>query len=110
HALDRRGERSRPGRSPEPLRGGILPRVFWGGAILVLLSGLAAPLALAEAGSKSVEGSSAQPESGDEAEVSAAKALFLRGREAFRRGRYKAAIEAWEDAYALDPRSELQYN
>src|SRR5699024_10601017 len=30
--------------------------------------------------------------------------------EAFRRGRYKAAIEAWEDAYALDPRSELQYN
>jgi tetratricopeptide (TPR) repeat protein len=39
-----------------------------------------------------------------------ARTLFQRGQAAYETGDYAAAIEAWDQAYALDPRPLLQYN
>ena len=39
-----------------------------------------------------------------------ARALFQQGQAAYQAGEYESAIEAWERAYAMDPRPALQYN
>lgn len=39
-----------------------------------------------------------------------ARELFARGQEQYALGHYESAIDAWEAAYALDPRPALQYN
>jgi hypothetical protein len=39
-----------------------------------------------------------------------ARALFLRGQEAYQHGDYEASVELWAEAYAIDARPALQYN
>lgn len=39
-----------------------------------------------------------------------AKELFVEGRTLYNQGRYEQAIEAWREAYALDPRPVLMFN
>ncbi|MFO0692450.1 MAG: tetratricopeptide repeat protein [Polyangiales bacterium] len=39
-----------------------------------------------------------------------ARALFQQGQAAYASGNYEAAIESWNQAFALDPRPQLQYN
>jgi tetratricopeptide (TPR) repeat protein len=47
---------------------------------------------------------------GAQAEGASARDLFLRGQAAYRQGDYATAAELWSQAYAMDPRPQLQYN
>jgi len=60
---------------------------------LALVVWLLAPVALAQGG-----------DAGD------ARERFLRGQTAYQEGKYDLAIEEWNAAYALDPRSRILFN
>ncbi len=77
--------------------------------LLLALAWFAAPPPPVEA-QRPASPAAPEAEADDAGEGSDARALFMRGQEAYQHGDYESAVENWRRAYAVDPRPALQYN
>jgi hypothetical protein len=75
------------------------------GAVLATILSSSSTSVLAQATPPPVDDTAVAP-----AEPTTAREWFTRGEDEYRVGQYQAAAEAWEHAFALDPRPRIKYN